>query len=190
MWRLFANIRSGLSLHFPRRLAAVVARVTDERVRSLLAKQLDEELGEGNYERAHLVLFDQMLAGLSAYRPSDVDDLDLTPGRVLEARLELPYADPDGWVGVGAAMVIEIFGKQVDRFVAEQFRRQQQVPPESLTWLNLHESLELEHAEESLDLAHLVPPTDAAHAAVARGATAVADAGWEFFDHLYRACYR
>jgi DMATS type aromatic prenyltransferase len=190
MWRLFTNIRSGLSQHFPRRLAAVVARVTDERIRSLLAKQLDEELGEGDYTKAHLVLFDDMLAGLVAYKPAQVDLLDFEAGRLLEQQLEVPYADPDGHVGVGAAMVIEVFGKQVDRFVADQFRRQRAVAPETLTWLHLHESLELEHAEESIDLARLVPATDAAQAAVARGARAVFDAGWAFFDNLYRACWR
>ena len=190
MWRLFTNIRSGLSQHFPRRLAAVVARVTDERIRSLLAKQLDEELGEGDYTRAHLVLFDQMLAGLDQYRPAQLDALDYEAGRVLGAELEVPYADSDGHVGVGAAMVIEVFGKQVDRFVADQFRRQQAVAPGTLTWLHLHENLELEHAEESIDLARLVPATDAAQAAVRRGARAVADAGWNFFDNMYRACWR
>jgi pyrroloquinoline quinone (PQQ) biosynthesis protein C len=190
MWRLFTNIRSGLSAHFPRRLAAVVARVTDERIRSLLARQLDEELGEGDYTKAHLVLFDELLAGLLPYRPDAVDELDLEAGRALAERLEVPYADGNGHVGVGAAMVIEIFGKQVDRFVAAQFRRQDQVPPALLTWLHLHESLELEHAEESMTLARLVPDDGAAQAAVARGARAVADAGWEFFDHMYRACYR
>jgi pyrroloquinoline quinone (PQQ) biosynthesis protein C len=87
-------------------------------------------------------------------------------------------------------MVIEIFGKQVDCFVANQFRRQKDVPPAALTWLHLHENLELEHAEESLDLARLVPDTDAAREAVWRGARAVADAGWEFFDNMYRACWR
>jgi pyrroloquinoline quinone (PQQ) biosynthesis protein C len=102
----------------------------------------------------------------------------------------VPYADADGHVGVGAAMVIEIFGKQVDRFVADQFRRQRQVAPDSLTWLHLHENLELEHAEESLDLARLVPATPEAHAAVARGARQVFEAGWRFFDHMYRACWR
>jgi DMATS type aromatic prenyltransferase len=190
MWRLFTNIRSGLSRHFPRRLAAVVARVTDERIRSLLAKQLDEELGEGDYTKAHLVLFDDMLNGLAAYKPAQLDALDYEAGRVLESELEVPYADADGHVGVGAAMVIEIFGKQVDRFVADQFRRQRQVAPDSLTWLHLHENLELEHAEESLDLARLVPATPEAHAAVARGARQVFEAGWRFFDHMYRACWR
>jgi DMATS type aromatic prenyltransferase len=190
MWRLFTNIRSGLSQHFPRRLAAVVARVTDERIRSLLAKQLDEELGEGDYTKAHIILFDDMLAGLSAYKPATVDALDYEAGRVLEQQLEVPYADPDGHVGVGAAMVIEVFGKQVDRFVADQFRRQQAVAPDTLTWLHLHENLELEHAEESVDLARLVPATEEAQAAVARGARQVFDAGWLFFDHMYRACWR
>jgi DMATS type aromatic prenyltransferase len=190
MWRLFANIRSGLSQHFPRRLAAVVARVTDERIRSILAKQLAEELGNGDYHCAHLVLFDRLLTGLERYRPATVDALDLEPGRVLEQRLEPPYSDPDGYVGIGAAMVIEIFGKQVDGFVAAQFRRQAEVPDQVLTWLHLHENLELEHADESLALAQLVPETADAQAAVARGAQAVAEAGWEFFDGMYRACYR
>jgi DMATS type aromatic prenyltransferase len=188
MWRLFTNIRAGLSQHFPRRLAAVIARVTDERIRSLLARQLDQELGEGDYTKAHLVLFDQLLASLAPHQPALVDAVDLEPGHVLAERLEVPYSDPDGHVGVGAAMVIEGFGKQVDRFVADQFRRQTEVPVP--LWLQLHEELELGHADESLALARLLPSSDGVHAAVWRGARAVADAGWEFFDGMYRACYR
>ncbi len=83
-----------------------------------------------------------------------------------------------------------MFGEQVERWVSYQFRRQQAVAPDTLTWLHLHENLELEHAEESIDLARLVPATEAAQAAVARGARQVFDAGWLFFDHMYRACWR
>jgi DMATS type aromatic prenyltransferase len=187
LWALFSNIRFGLSRHFPRRLASVVARIDDERVRSILAKQLNEELGDGDYTKAHLLLMNDLVNGLARYRPAGVGDEHLAPGRELEERLEAPYADPEPYVGLGAAILIELYGKQVDRYIGDEFRRQREVAGDVLTWLTLHETLELEHADESLALCGLVPADKAD--AVWRGARAIYDLSWRFFDRMYELCW-
>ncbi|HEU4538577.1 MAG TPA: tryptophan dimethylallyltransferase family protein, partial [Polyangiaceae bacterium] len=64
LYVLLANFREGIVLDFPRRLAALTARVADDRVRCILAKQLNDELGAGDFSRAHKGLFEQMLANL------------------------------------------------------------------------------------------------------------------------------
>lgn len=188
MWAMFANIYDGLSKHFVRRLAHVIARVPDERIQSLLAAQLHEELGEGDPTRTHRRLFVDLLDKLSPWKPQVVPEAMRVAGQRLHAALEAVYHDPDPYVGVGGAIVIELLGKQVDIFVADQFRRQEQVRLATLQWLTEHEALELEHAEESAVLAGWITQDDHRVAAW-RGGEAVFRAGWAFFDDMYTVCF-
>jgi pyrroloquinoline quinone (PQQ) biosynthesis protein C len=189
LWKLMTNAEIALIREFARNLSQVVARVDDNRVRSILARQLDDELGHGNFaERAHSQLFQKLLAGLAPFRPDGVDVNAIgAPGEKLAAALRDVYFSPDGWEGVGATMLIEIFGKQVDVALGDQFRRQHQIDPTSLEWLHLHEELEQDHAAESLDLAHLAPT--AALPSVWRGAERVWLAADTFFHEMYALCW-
>jgi DMATS type aromatic prenyltransferase len=187
LWKLMANAQIGIVADFSRRLAQVVARVTDDRVRSILAHQLNDELGGGNYDRAHSQLFSKLVMGLDRWKPATIDDALFAPGAGLSDALEAVYTSTDPWEGVGATMVIEIFGKQVDQFLGDEFRRQMEVDPKSLEWLTMHEELEVGHSAESMDLAHLAPAS--ALPSVWRGAARVAKAGTEFFDAMYRVAF-
>lgn len=188
MWLMFSNIYAGLSQHFPRRLARVIWAVEDERIRSILTEQLHEELGSGDYTRTHRRLFLQLLESLAPWKPEVVTAAMQQPGAKLSERLEAVYFDAQPYAGVGAAIVIELLGKQVDMFVADQFRRQQAVGMTSLEWLTLHETLEVDHASESLDLASFIDREED-RAAAWRGGRAIYAAGWLFFDGMYRLCF-
>jgi pyrroloquinoline quinone (PQQ) biosynthesis protein C len=185
--RVLANFRVGITREFPRRLAWLTARVTDERIRGVLAKQLHDELGQGDFTRAHRGLFERMFEMLGPWAPPETAEV-LAPGHALGAELERCYVSADPDEGVGASLVVEVYGKQVDTFIADQFRRQTRIPPSALEWLHLHENLEVEHVGESMDIARLIPTGPASEAAW-RGAKAVATASRAFFDALYRACY-
>jgi len=187
LWKLMKNAQIGIINGFSRRLAQVVAKVDDNRIRSILAHQLNDELGGGNFDRAHSQLFGQLVLGLDRWKADVVDDALLTPGRILSQRLEEIYFTSDAFEGVGATMVIEIFGRQVDMFFGDEFRRQKEVDPKSLEWLNMHEELEIEHSAESLDLAHLVPLQSLPN--VWRGAQRVSAASTAFFDAMYGVCF-
>jgi pyrroloquinoline quinone (PQQ) biosynthesis protein C len=188
MWLMFSNVYAGLSQHFPRRLARVVHGVEDERIRCILTEQLHEELGSGDYTRTHRRLFLQLLEALSPWKPREITADMSVPGAHLSERLEAVYYDPHPYAGVGAAIVIELLGKQVDMFLAEQFRRQQAVGMASLEWLTLHESLEVDHANESMELATFIEQ-DGDRAAAWRGGRAIHTTGWLFFDDMYRLCF-
>jgi DMATS type aromatic prenyltransferase len=185
--RVLANFRVGITREFPRRLAWLTARVGDERIRSVLAKQLNDELGDGDFTRAHRGLFERMFEVLSPWAPPETEEL-LAPGHALGEELERCYVTARPYEGVGASLVVEVYGKQVDTVIADQFRRQTLIPPSALEWLHLHETLEVEHAGESMDMARLIP-TGADSEAAWRGAKAVATASRAFFDTLYRQCY-
>lgn len=187
LWKLMANAQIGIVAGFSRRLAQVVARVTDERVRSILARQLNDELGGGNYDKAHSQLFGKLVMGLERWKPSQLTDALFAPGATLSDALEAIYMSDDPWEGVGATMVIEIFGRQVDQFFGDEFRRQMEVDPKSLEWLTMHEELEVDHSAESMELAHLVPA--AALPSVWRGAARVSRVSTEFFDGVYRVAF-
>jgi pyrroloquinoline quinone (PQQ) biosynthesis protein C len=185
--RVLANFRVGITRDFPRRLAWLTARAGDDRIRSLLAKQLNDELGSGDFMRAHSGLFERMLTVVSPWALPETDEL-LAPGFVFGEELERTYVKADPYEGLGASLVAEVHGKQVDTAIADQFRRQDQIPPSELEWLHLHETLEVEHVDESMDLARLIPTGPASEAAW-RGAKALSTAARTFFDTLYRQCY-
>jgi DMATS type aromatic prenyltransferase len=185
--RLLLNFRVGITRDFPRRLAWLTARVTDDAIRCVLAKQLNDELGDGDFKRAHRGLFERMLEVLTPWTPPETEEV-LSPGRVFGKELERCYVASDPYEGVGASLVAEVYGKQVDTSIADQFRRQNQIPPSKLEWLHLHETLEVEHANESLDVARLIPSGSASEDAW-RGAKSLATAARAFFDVMYRQCF-
>jgi hypothetical protein len=188
LWLLLANFQISISKEFARWLAIIVARVNDDRIRCILAAQLNDELGNGEWARAHVNLFSDMMGLLEPFRPRGDATVELlAPGRTLEPRLSSIYGSHDEYEAVGAVMAGEIFGKQMDQYLAREFRRQALVEPESLVWLQLHETLEATHADSSGVLAQLVPP-EAAEAA-RRGAVGVYLAGWAFLDELYGLCF-
>ena len=94
----------------------------------------------------------------------------------------------DPYEGVGASLMMEIYGRQVDQFLGDQFRRQSELPPVIMEWLTLHEELEVDHVDEIFDLAKLVPEGPKTASAL-RGVEALASAGWAFFDALYRVVW-
>ncbi|HET7538893.1 MAG TPA: tryptophan dimethylallyltransferase family protein [Polyangiaceae bacterium] len=187
LWKLMKNAQIGIINGFSRRLSQVVAKVDDDRIRSILAHQLNDELGNGQFERAHSQLFGKLVAGLDRWKADVVDEALLKPGQNLSRGLEEIYFTSDAFEGVGATMVIEIFGRQVDMFFGDEFRRQKEVDPKSLEWLNMHEELEVEHSAESMELAHLVPAESLP--ALWRGARRVNDVSTAFFDEMYGVCF-
>ena len=148
LWLLMTNIGEGIVKEFPRWLSHVIAKVPDDRIRCILAKQLHDELGEGNYERAHKPMFEQMLRQLEAWRWQGEPASLLAPGTRMRERLEEIISSENPYECVGSLMIFEIYGKQFDTRIGDEFRRQTQVDTRSLGWLNLHETLEVDHASE------------------------------------------
>jgi pyrroloquinoline quinone (PQQ) biosynthesis protein C len=189
---LLLNTREGIVTHFTRRLANVISRVEDLRIRSVLGKQLNDELGNGDPARAHARLFDEMIEGIaSVHQEAEHRRVrrSLEPGRILGERLQALYTQSSAMAGVGAAMAIEIIGKHADCFLGVELGRQAQVPRSSLAWLDLHQELEQDHSAESLDLAGFIPPDDESLREAWAGAQECAAAVWQFLDHMYELCY-
>jgi pyrroloquinoline quinone (PQQ) biosynthesis protein C len=189
LWCMLANFWVAIVSEFPKRLAHVIAKIDDDRIRCVLTKQLHDELGEGVFERAHKAMFRTLLDAVTPYRLEGPDDVLLAPGRAFGQDLEAALFSPEPYESVGAVMIIEIYGKQVDLFMGSQFRRQDRVDLAALRWLHLHEELEVAHAEDSLTLARCVPDNPAAIAATWRGAEAIVAASQRYLDGLYEVCF-
>jgi DMATS type aromatic prenyltransferase len=190
LWAILANNWVAVGDQFPRWLAHLVARVEHDGMRSILAKQLNDELGDGDPARAHRGLFQTMLADLEPYAlPGDRDAL-LAPGRRFAQGLAHNYLERPWLEAVGGSLVAEVYGKQVDQLIGALLRRRREIDAASLTWLVLHETLEEDHASESVDLARMTPPTAEARAAICRGAEELAALGMRYFDELYEVVFR
>jgi pyrroloquinoline quinone (PQQ) biosynthesis protein C len=189
LWLMIANFWEGIVHDFPARLAHVIAKTDDDRIRCVLAKQLNDELGEGVFERAHKAMFQTLLRAVEPYRLDGSDDVLLAPGRNFGRELGAMLFSDDTYESVGAMMMVEVYGKQADLFLGTQFRRQDRIDSAALLWLHLHESLEVDHANDSLTLAQCVPADAKAIAATWRGAEAVVAAGNHYFDAFYRICF-
>jgi DMATS type aromatic prenyltransferase len=190
LWVILANNWVGIGDAFPRWLSSLVSRVEDDAMRTFLAKQLNDELGDGDPSRAHRVLFQRMLADLEPFAPEGDHERWLAPGRRLAERLARHYLERPVLEAVGGTLVMEVFGKQVDQRIGDLMRRQTEVDTASLSWLVLHETLEEEHVDESVAIARLVPADAAAQAAVSRGAEDLANLGFSYLDEIYEVLFR
>lgn len=187
LWLLMANLQCSISKHFVRWLASIISRVDDPRIASLLAKQLNDELGNGDYKLIHSVLLDRFVSGLEQHSERTIQQDMLEPGRRLLAAMTKTFGASDPFEGVGALMVSEVFAKKMDSCVGNELRRQNVLSRETLHWLDLHENLEVAHAEDSYELAVLVPEQGPKLAAAWRGARAEWDALWGFLDNVHTA---
>ncbi|HWO18900.1 MAG TPA: iron-containing redox enzyme family protein [Kofleriaceae bacterium] len=182
IWFLVANTHAGISPHFVRWLAHTIARIDDRRIASLMARQLNDELGNGDCKNIHSILLDRFVTGLDAWRPRDARGDLVRPGTLLGARSSALFEDADPYVAVGALIVAEIFAKKMDRCLGDEIRRQNAISEDVLTWLTIHEVLEVDHAEDSGSLAALVAPRGPSLMSTWRGAIAQWDALLEFLD--------
>lgn len=185
LWVLMANLQSSISGHFVRWLANVIQRIDDQRIASLLAKQLNDELGNGDFRQMHSVLLERFVSGLAAFCPRVVEQDVFSAGRGLLSALSETFNAKDPYEGVGALMVSEIFAKKMDKCVGDQLRRQSAIPRDTLHWLELHEQLEIDHADDSRELAALVPAQGSHLTAAWRGARAEWAALWGFLDEVH-----
>ena len=186
---MLLNVREAITRDFPRRLSSVIARIDDEGIRSLLAKQLNDELGNGDPTRTHKILFERFVDGLAEWHPRDLGPRHIEPGAAFGAVQEELYVGRSPYEGLGATLMMEVCGKQFDLFLGEQLRRCDEKLPESIVeWLTLHEELEVAHVDESIELAAMASPGRKAEL-TARGAEEVRDAGWAFLDAMYRLTY-
>jgi pyrroloquinoline quinone (PQQ) biosynthesis protein C len=182
IWILVANLRAGISRDFIVWLAQTIARVSDRRVACLLAKQLNDELGNGDLAQIHSVLLERFLEGLQPWRPEGEEEAMVRPGGRLAERATGLFQTADPHEALGALMVGEIFAKKMDHCLGDEIRRQDGISAHALTWLTIHEVLEVDHADDARELAALVPDGGAAIAATWRGAEAQWRTLWEFLD--------
>jgi DMATS type aromatic prenyltransferase len=187
IWLLMMNVR-GTSTNFTRRLANVVAQVDDERIRCLLAKQLNDELGNGNIDRIHRKLFERLMTAVEPWRIESCTENMLMPGKEISDRLEEIFLDSNPYVGVGATIVTEIHAKHFDLWLGAELRKTN-VDLSAIKWVTVHEELEVDHANESLVLARYVAESEENVVVARQGIEKACMASWSFLNDMYRLCF-
>lgn len=189
LWAILANNWVGVGEHFPHWLSGLHDRVTHPGIKQVLAKQLHDERGGGDPSQAHRELFQKMLADLEPYAPPGDRERWLGPGRWFAKRLAEHYLERPVLESVGASLVAEVYGKQVDQAIGDLLRRQTELDVSKLTWLVLHEELEEEHADESAQIARMAPQDPDSRAAMCRGIEALALDGFRYLDRIYEVLF-
>ena len=187
LWLLIMNIRE-TATNFTRRLANILARIEDDRIRCILAKQLNDELGNGNIERIHSKLFDRLMTTVEPWQMEPFTEELLLPGIEFSNNFEEIYLDSNPYVGVGAMIISEIYAKQFDICLGNELRRTN-VDRAGIKWVTIHEELEIEHADESFLLASFVTDSEEGVVAAKQGIERTCLTAWTFLNQLYRICY-
>jgi DMATS type aromatic prenyltransferase len=186
IWLFFMNIRQWVTDVIPL-LASIVGRIDDERIRCILVHQLNDELGNGNPDRIHSKLFEQFLTAIEPWRMKSFNEEMLVLGQEFDQRLKEIYLDPNPYVGIGAMMVMEVYGKQFDLWLAQELRKAN-VDLSNLTWLTLHEKMEVDHADENLLIALFVTDSEDGTKAARQGIEKACITSWKFLNGMYRLC--
>jgi DMATS type aromatic prenyltransferase len=187
IWLLVANLDQGVALHFTRWLAQIVAACPELSVRSILAHQLDDELGNGDPSKVHRLMFERFLGSLAPNALPGDSRVLLAPGNGFREACEALFDGREPWQAVGALMVIEILARQFDAALADEIRRCGSfIDQDAAGWAFLHEQLEKEHAQDSHELADYIPNAPFVREELARGAHRVREAGMKFVDGMHR----
>lgn len=190
MWLFAVNHKEAITKDSVYWLSSLIARIDDDRIRSLITVQLNDELGKGDFACIHLTLLEKLIAGFEPWCPENMTEDLLAPGRDTAQRFERLYIkSEDPYEGIGALIAAEVLLEQIYQRLGHEIRRQQGVEPSALTWLTLHEGLESEHVEESLGIAQLVQNSDRKLEAAWRGAEEMYATLQDFLDGLYRICF-
>jgi DMATS type aromatic prenyltransferase len=187
LWLLFTNFHAAVN-NFTRRLALVISRINDERICSILAKQLNEELGDGDIDRIHKKMYDRLMININHWRIPAFNESMLIPGNRFSDSLEDIYSNYHPYEAVGSAILMEIQAKQFDICVGEEFRKTD-IDLASIEWLVLHEELEIDHADETQIVARLADDYSEGIIPAIQGAMKARVASWKLLDGMYRLCY-
>ncbi len=188
IWLLLANLGTAIIPHVTRRLANIISRIDDDRIRCILAKQLNEELGNGNIDGIHKQLFEQMMTEIEPWRVESFSKDILKLGNKMSDHLEKILLDPNPYIGVGAAIVMEIYAEQFYLCLGKELRRTT-IDISRIPWATLHEELDVVHAEESFILARFVDDSEEGVIAARQGMEKFSIAAWTFLGELYQLCF-
>jgi hypothetical protein len=184
VYLLMANLQQGTSGSVTNRLVATIARVDDRRIASLLARQLNHELGAGDFTQIHSVLLERFVTALSPWCARADDEALLGAGRRLAREGARPYLASDPCEALGALMVGEIFAEKMGACLGHDMRRQLLVTGAALRWLEIHDTLGARRAQAANELALQLPHEGPSLSATWRGAIDQWGTLWRFLDDV------
>jgi pyrroloquinoline quinone (PQQ) biosynthesis protein C len=190
IWLFATNLDLAVSKNFVRWLANLIVQIDDDRIASIIAKQINDELGGGRFSQIHSVLLNKFITGLEPWRPNNFTEAMLVPGRIFLEGGKKVFTSQNAFKGIGALIISEVCAEQVQLCISREIRRQNNISRNYLSWLILHEELETDHAEESLILASLLPKEDVVILSdIKQGVEDMHQVIINFLDALYKVTF-
>lgn len=180
VYALMSNARA-FSARQPYLYSSLIARLEDPRAQSILARQLNDELGNGDPDRIHTRFYDRLLEVFKPFgRPHSGK-----PGKelVVQAEKIMTADDPD--FATGTFIASEIRSDQFQKWMGKALQSQTQIDLSKLEWIVQHQEAEPGHAADSARLFSYLP-TEARKAAAARGARAFDGTMGAFLDAMLK----
>jgi DMATS type aromatic prenyltransferase len=187
LWLLLMNIGDS-AINFTRRLAYIISCIDDRRICSILAKQLNDELGNGNIDRIHIKLYERLMSAVDPWEIKSFNENISIYGQEFSQKLEELYTNSNPYIGLGAAIALEFYGEQFNPWLGKELRKTN-IDPSDMIWVTLHEELEVHHADESHVIVRFISESEENVAAAIQGMEKVSMASWTLFNGLYQLCY-
>jgi pyrroloquinoline-quinone synthase len=170
-----------VSYQFPRFIGFLISIADDFEVRAVLAENLWEEFGEGDPNRAHAMLLDNLLQSMGVLEC----ELDSPPAEGTKAFLQTQreLATSSLWKGIGAFCYANEYLSLAEFRPLEQAIRTQ-FPSADLSYFEENVGADSRHTELLESLIDRAVENDASRADIEEGVRAALDARICFYDTL------
>lgn len=186
MWLLLESAMVAMVQPFPARFATLIARITDARIRCLLAEMLSCELGSGEPDAVHSLLFGRMrLALIDSPMEGEINAL-MGPAHRLAQTLDALHFESDPYEGLGALLACEVLGENVNAAMVRELERLPNAR-NATDFMRLHHGAEAIHAVEVDRVLGYVTLDHAPE--LNSGVEKAMCAAVSFFDELCEVCF-
>ena len=138
---------------FSRPMAAVAARVPEPELRLAILRNVWEEHGEGDLQRAHGATFRELLRRLGGVTPETLDRTPLWPeARLFDTALAGAATLDEALVGVAMLGMIERMFVDISGWLARGIVARGWLAAGEMIHYDLHEALDVRHAADFFDV--------------------------------------
>ncbi len=173
---------------FSRPMAALAAKIPDQKLRIEIVRNVWEEHGQGDTSKIHGTTFIELLKRLDNISPSDIDTRVLWPGvRIFNTTLVGACVLDEYLIGVGAMGMIERMFCDISAWIGQGIVQNGWISEKDMIHYNLHQKLDIKHSADFFNV--LQPSWDKSpenQYYIEQGLRM----GAEVFNYLYYSLYR
>ena len=140
-------------IFFNRPMSALAAKIPSSKLRLEVLRNIWEEHGEGNLDKAHSNSFLEFLNRLDGVNANDINKVELWPEvRIFNTCLSGACVLDDYMVGVSMMGMIERMFCEISAIIAENIIARGWLSSNDMIHYNLHSELDIKHSEDFFDV--------------------------------------